>query len=143
MTALDPTLVKFVKDEEGFTRCATWDYQQWTNGYGTRAHHPRECITEAEAERRLGVEMEAAQAAVLHFQPTMPQGVENALIDLTFNAGAAWMHDGLGEEVRAGNWAAAKEHLLQYDHAGGRVLSDLKKRRIAEASWFPPENANA
>jgi lysozyme len=134
---IDQTLVDFVKKEEGFTRCALWDYHQWTNGYGTRAHHTRECITEAEAERRLLIELEAAQAAVVHFQPTMPDGVLNALTDLTFNAGSAWMHAGLGDEVKAGNWAAAKEHLLQYDEAGGRVLSDLKKRRLAEASWFP------
>lgn len=134
---LDPALIAFVKHEESFTPRAVWDYQQWTNGYGTRAHAPHELITEAEAERRLLIELEAAQAAVIHFQPTMPAGVLNALTDLTFNAGAAWMHAGLGDVVKAQKWTEIKGHLVEYDRAGGQVLQDLVERREAEAKWLP------
>jgi lysozyme len=134
---LDAAMVAAVKGFEGFTQVATWDYQQWTNGYGTKAHYPHEVITEAEAERRLSIELDAAQGSIMHFQPTMPQGVKNALIDLTFNTGTAWMHSGLGEEVKLQNWDEAKVHLLQYDKAGGKVLKALQERRDAEASWFP------
>ena len=143
MTTLDPTLVAFVKKEEGFTPVAKWDYQQYTNGYGTRAHYPHEPISRAEAERRLDIELSAAQASVEHFAPNAPAGVKNALTDLTFNGGSAWQHAGLGDEVRDGNWAEARVHLLQYDRAGGRVNSGLEARREAEASWFPKQQTAA
>lgn len=143
MTMLDPTLVAFIKKEEGFAPVAQWDEKQWSNGYGTRAHYPREPISRAEAERRLDIEITAAQAAVDHFHPNLPPGVRKALTDLTYNAGIAWEHATLGEEARAGNWGAVREHLLEYDRAGGRVNSGLEARRRAEASWFQNERTAA
>lgn len=134
---LDPTLVAFVKKEEGFAAVAFWDYRQWTNGYGTKAHFARETISQTEAERRLEIELSAAQAIVEQFAPDAPQGVKNALADLTYNAGAGWAHQGLGEEIKAGNWAQAKVHLEEYDRAGGKVNAGLESRRKVEASWFP------
>lgn len=141
MSTLDPSLIAFVKQKEGFTSPAVWDYQQWTNGYGTRAHFPREKIGVAEAERRLEVELSAAQASVVAFAPNLPSGVENALTDLTFNEGVTWQHAGLGELIKARDWSGAKSRLLQYDEAGGHVLSGLEARRMAEAAWFPTEAA--
>jgi len=38
--------------------------------------------------------------------------------------------------LKAGDYTKAKESLLQYNHAGGQVLSALTKRREAEVSWF-------
>jgi lysozyme len=137
MTDLDPVLVAFVKKEEGFVATASWDEKQWTNGYGTRAHYPRELISRAEAERRLTVELTAACATVDHFCPNAPEGIRRALSDLTFNSGIAWQHAGLGDEVKAGNWDEAKDHLLQYDMAGGRINQGLESRRRSEAAWFP------
>lgn len=133
---LDAALIAFVKEQEGFVSCAQWDFHQWTNGYGTRAHDHRECISQAEAERRLIIELSAAQASVVAFCSGLPQGVLNALTDLTYNAGAMWMHMGLGDEVKAGDWVQAKAHLLMYEKAGGKNRPDLEKRRKAEASWF-------
>ena len=63
-------------------------------------------------------------------------GVEQALTDAVFNLGTSWMQAGLGQSIKSGDWAAAKEHLLQYNHAGGQVLDGLTKRRQAEVSWF-------
>lgn len=136
MAALDPTLVEAVKKLEGFDAVAFWDYQQWTNGYGTRAHYPHERISIGIAEQRLMTELAAAQASVDSLGIDMPPGVRKALTDLTFNAGFGWSHAGLGIAVRQKDWATAKEHLLEYDIAGGKVNATLEARRKEEASWF-------
>lgn len=134
--AIDTKLLQYVIDVEKFTPVAFWDFKQWTNGYGTRAHYPHEPITKAAALIRLTTELEAAQAAVDHFRPNLPDGIRMALTDLTFNAGAGWTHAGLGEAVISGDLEEIKTHLLQYDMAGGRVNAGLLERRKTEASWF-------
>lgn len=138
---LDPTLVAFVKQEEGFSAVAFWDFQQWTNGWGTKAHFAHERIDQVTADQRLEVELEAAQAAVVHFQPDMPAGVLNALTDLTYNEGSGWQHQALGSFVKTKHWVGARDHLLLYDEAGGKVEEGLETRRKREAAWFPQEQA--
>lgn len=134
--SIDTSLLEAVKEFEGFTAVAVWDFKQWTNGYGTRAHFARERITVTTAVERLSTELAAAQAAVDSLAVSMPAGVRKALTDLTFNAGFGWSHAGLGVAVKQQDWTTAKEHLLEYDIAGGKVLADLQKRRETEASWF-------
>lgn len=135
---LDPNYVAFVKHEEGFSSDAKWDFKQWTNGYGTRALHPHEHISVEVADQRLEAELGAAQELVLkHFGNDLPQGILNALTDLTYNSGFEWAHDKLGEAIKARNWGMAKAHFLMYDKAGGRVLKDLELRRAKAAEWFP------
>jgi lysozyme len=136
MSDLTPDYVAFVEKEEGFAAVAFWDYQQWTNGYGTRAHYPHEPITRPEAQQRLDVELDAAEAAVDRFAPNLPAGPRKALTDLTFNAGAGWMHAGLGVAVKAADWTAVKAHLLEYDRAGGKVNAGLLARRKTEEGWI-------
>src|ERR1700757_2553084 len=34
---LDDKMLAFLRQQEGFTPKAFWDYKQWTNGYGTKA----------------------------------------------------------------------------------------------------------
>jgi lysozyme len=143
MTDLSSLLISFVKDEEGFTPIAKWDYQQWTNGYGTRARYPHEPISRGVAEQRLIAELTFAQAAVDNFNPNLPDGVRRALTDLTFNAGSGWTHAGLGYAVKEGDWETVKVHLLEYDRAGGVINYGLEKRRQAEASWFPSDAQSA
>ena len=48
--------IQFIKDHEGFSKFAYWDYGQWTIGYGTRCEEnefPRPAVTEEEADQRL------------------------------------------------------------------------------------------
>ena len=134
---LNPAFVQAVKEFEGFEPIAQWDYKQWTNGYGTKAHHPHEVITKATAELRLMIELEAAQASVDYFKAGLPDGLRLALTDLTFNAGAGWMHAGLGQAVTSGeSLEEVKTILLEYDKAGGRVNFGLEERRKTEVSWI-------
>lgn len=134
---IDPGLLAFVKKQEGFVAKATWDYKQYTNGYGTKAADANEVVTEEVAEQRLQDELGKALTAVKAFVPAgTPVGVEQGLTDATFNLGTAWMKAGLGAAVKAGDWKTAAEHLLQYNHAGGAVLDGLTKRRQAEVAMF-------
>lgn len=121
---------------EGFTPRATWDYKQWTNGYGTRARFPGEVISQAEAKRRYQDEIEAANRHVKSLGVALDSGKEAALTSLTYNAGPKWMQSGLGQAVKSGDWNTAKNLFLQYNKAGGQTLPGLIKRRNAEASWL-------
>ncbi len=133
---VDQGLVNFIKKFEGFSAKAFWDYKQYTNGYGTKALSSTEVIDEAEAERRLMAEINAAERLIEPVAANAPKGVKQALTSLTYNAGSGWEHQTLGELVKSGDYAGAKTHLLQYNHAGGKVLDGLTKRREAEAAMF-------
>jgi GH24 family phage-related lysozyme (muramidase) len=134
---LDPSLIAAVKGFEGFAPKSSWDYKQYTNGYGTRAQSPNETIDPATAEARLNAELGKAQGQVdaLGVQ-NMPPGVRNALTSLTFNAGPGWMNSGLGEAVKAGDWNKAQGLFLNYNKAGGQENPGLMARRQQEAQWF-------
>lgn len=133
---LDPNLIAAVKGFEGFAPQASWDYKQYTNGYGTKATAPGETIDRDTAEQRLQAELLKAQAAASAVNPSAPPGVQNALTSLTFNAGPGWANSGLGDAVRAGDWDTARQHFVQYNKAGGQVNPGLVSRRAAEAAWF-------
>lgn len=134
--ALSPDLLASVKKSEGFAPVAAWDYRQNTNGYGTRAQQPGERIDQATADARLQQELGSAAGIVDRFAPNLPPGVRNALISLTFNAGDQWTRSGLGERIKAGDLAGARDRFLQYTKAGGQDLPGLVARRQREAAWF-------
>lgn len=125
-----------IKKFEGFTQKATWDYAQYTNGYGTRAASPNETITKAEAAQRFKSEIGEAASLVDRFAPNLDHGTKSALTSLTFNAGTAWMKSGLGSAVQNGDLERAREIILLYNKAGGEVLPGLVARRKVEASWI-------
>jgi len=134
---VDQGLVNFIKKEEGFTPKAQWDYKQYSIGYGTKANSPTEVITEAEAEARLTVEIDKAWALVKPIIPAgTPIGIQQALVDLTYNAGPGWETQSLGAAVKAAKWDTVKADILLYNHAGGVVNAGLTARREAEVSWF-------
>jgi GH24 family phage-related lysozyme (muramidase) len=133
---VDQGLVNAVKKFEGFAAKAAWDYKQYTNGYGTKALSATEVIDEAEAEKRLAVEIGKAAHSVETFAPDAPLGVKQALTDLTYNAGFGWSERSLGAAVKAKKWDTVKADILLYNHDGGQVLDGLTKRREAEVAWI-------
>ena len=133
---VDQGLVNAVKKFEGFSAKAVWDYKQYTNGFGTKATSATEVIDEAEAEKRLAVEIGKAAHSVETFAPDAPLGVKQALTDLTYNAGFGWSEHSLGAAVKAQKWDTVKADILQYNHAGGQVLAGLTARREAEVTWI-------
>jgi len=125
-----------IRGFEGRTNRATWDYKQYSNGYGTKAQFAGEKISEAEACRRFEAEISEARSAVAKFAPGLEEGSAAALTSLTFNAGTAWMSSGLGAAIKAGDLELAKAIFVQYTNAGGPCLPGLVARRSAEVEWF-------
>lgn len=140
MALLDPQYTDAIKNSEGYSPVAQWDYKQSSSGYGTKAQPGDESIPpdqlKAVHEQRFQDEIGKAAASVDQFSPDLPPGVRAALTSLTFNAGPGWQQSGLGEAVKAGDWDKAQSIFLQYNHAGGKVDPGLTARRQREAAWF-------
>jgi lysozyme len=132
---IDPYIDK-IKQFEGYSPRAAWDYKQNSNGYGTRALYPGEVIDKATADQRFNGEVGKAANLVDAFAPDAPPGVKAGLADLTYNAGTKWQAGGLGKAVLNKDYDTAAKLLPQYSHAGGQFLPSLYDRRNAEASWF-------
>lgn len=133
---LDPKYLDAMKRFEGYASRSAWDYAQFTNGYGTRAHYEGECIDQAEAEQRFIDEVSRAYTLVDRFAPNLHEGTKAALTSLTFNAGTSWMTSGLGTAIKSGDIDGAKRIFLDYNKADGKVLPGLVSRRRSEQSWF-------
>lgn len=125
-----------IRNFEGFAPKASWDYAQFSNGYGTRARFDGEVISRAEAERRFRAEIADARDIVERAAPHVDEGTKAALTSLTYNAGTAWIGSGLGEAVKAGDLDQVREIFQKYNKAGGEVLPGLVRRRTAEAQWI-------
>ena len=140
MAGLDSQYIDAIKATEGYTPQATWDYKQYSSGYGTKAQPGDETIPQDQLkqvyEQRFQDEIAKAAAHVDSFAPNLPPGVRAALTSLTFNAGPGWSQSGLGEAVKSGDWDKAREIFLQYNKAGGKVDNGLVARRGREAAWF-------
>jgi lysozyme len=133
---LPQNYIDAVKRFEGFTPKASWDVNNYRNGYGTNALYPGEAINQDEATARLHRELGTAAGLVDARYPGLPEGHRAALTSLTYNAGPGWMNQGLGAAVGAGDWGRARDLLLGYNHSAGRVLPGLTDRRNTEASWM-------
>ena len=125
-----------IRTFEGFAPQAVWDYAQLTNGYGTRARHPGEVIDRAEADRRFQAAVADARTVVEHHAPFLDEGTKAALTSLTYNAGDAWVHSGLGDAVLRGDLDEVRAIFQEYNKAGGGVAPGLVSRRAAEAQWI-------
>lgn len=132
-----------IRNFEGYTPQASWDYAQFSNGYGTRAKFAGEVIDQAEAERRFRSEVSAARSVVEKAAGHMDEGTKAALTSLTYNAGTAWIGSGLGDAVRRGDLDAVRDIFQQYNKAGGEVLPGLVNRRAQEALWIGNPDAVA
>lgn len=133
---VEPSYLDAIKQFEGYTAKARWDYAQNSNGYGTRARFAGEVIDQAEAERRFSDEIKKATDFVDKFAPGLDDGSRAALTSLTYNAGTAWSKSGLGQAVASGDLDTARSLFLQYNKAGGNVLDGLVQRRLQEVAWF-------
>ena len=140
---LDEFYINELKDIEGFTPKAFWDYKQWTNGYGTKARSKTEVIDKPEGDRRLRHEVAKMEAKVDKFAPNLPQGTRAALISLSYNSGTAWMSAGLGKAVKASDQKEIKKRFKMYNKAGGKTLAGLVKRRAREAKWIGQDKPTA
>jgi len=134
--------INLLKQSEGFRSQVYRDIAGLTTiGYGHRllaGESVPNGISERQAEEILAEDARAAELAVLRLvKVPLAQGQFDALVDFVFNLGAARLAESsLLKELNAGNYDAAAEQLLRWDHAGATENAGLKARRQAEfALW--------
>ncbi len=132
-----------IKKSEGFRDRVYLDVAGFpTIGYGhlIKPHESfPKAITEPRAAAILLSDVQDAERAVARLvKVALTQGQFDALVDFCFNLGATQLAGStLLRELNAGNYQAAGEQLLVWDHAGGAVVAGLKARREAELKlWF-------
>ncbi|HLY41879.1 MAG TPA: lysozyme [Terracidiphilus sp.] len=130
--------LNLLKQSEGFRTQTYLDIAGLaTIGYGHRLIHP-ECypngITEAQAENILAWDLREAEQAVDRLvKVSLSQGQFDALVDFVFNLGAGRLAAStLLSDLNGGNYPAAAQQLLRWDHSGDREIPALKTRRAAE-----------
>jgi lysozyme len=112
----------------------------WTIGYGHTGTdvHAGLTITEAEAEALLRADVAEAVTCVNRaVNVPITQNQFDALVDFCFNCGrGSLLQSTLLRKVNIGDFAGAAEQFALWDHAGGKVVEGLVKRRTAEAELF-------
>lgn len=131
-------LIDFIKSKEGFHAKAFWDYAQYTNGYGTKALSSTEVISEAEAERRLQIEVSRSRNYVISFGEKIGRDWSDeqvgALTSFIYNLGAGALSTLTANGTRTDEVIMQKIKL--YNKAGGQTLQGLVVRRNEESAWF-------
>jgi len=104
----------------------------WTIGYGhTQGVQPGQIITQQQAQAFLQQDLGVAEAAVNKLGLTLTDNQFAALVSFTFNLGAGNLNKLMSQGI-----AAAADRILLFDHAGGKVLPGLTRRRQAERALF-------
>lgn len=131
-------LVESLKTHEQFSPNAYYDYKQYSIGYGTPANSKSETIDEAEATRRLTQRISSEREAVKQYGIRHGYNWNDCQIDalssFRYNLGAGGFEALTGGGTRSNDVIAAK--MLEYNKAGGKILSGLVTRRKHESDWF-------
>ena len=133
--------VAMTKQLEGLQLTAYQDQAgRWTIGYGHAGPdvHAGLTITQAQAEQLLERDLAAAVACVNRAVTSgINQNQFDALVDFVFNLGCgSLLSSTLLRQVNAGDFTAAAQQFLLWDHAGGVVVPGLLERRRAELQLF-------
>ena len=133
--------VAMTKQLEGLQLTAYQDQAgRWTIGYGHAGPdvHAGLTITQAQAEQLLERDLAAAVACVNRAVTSgINQNQFDALVDFVFNLGCgSLLSSTLLRQVNAGDFTAAAQQFLLWDHAGGLVVPGLLERRRAELQLF-------
>ena len=104
----------------------------WTIGYGhTQGIKPGQTITQQQAQAFLQQDLGVAESAVNKLGLTLTDNQFAALVSFTFNLGGGNLNKLMSQGL-----AAAPDRILLFDHAGGRQLPGLTRRRQAERALF-------
>lgn len=104
----------------------------WTIGYGhTQGVHQGQTITQAQAQAFLQQDLGVAEAAVNGHNLTLTDNQFAALVSFTFNLGGGNLNKLLSQGM-----PAVADRILLFDHAGGKQLPGLTRRRTAERALY-------
>jgi lysozyme len=108
-------------------------------GNGRWLPHQRESyhLTEPEAAELLRRDLNANYAPYVRaLRVKLTQNQFDALTSFVYNVGPGGLQGTIGADLHAGQYRAAANALLAWDHAGGQVLLGLQRRREAERHLF-------
>ena len=111
----------------------------WTIGWcHTRDVAPSQSITQDQAMEFLKEDIQPCVDFInSQCKVQLNQNQFDALVDFAFNLGTGALGGStLFKLVNAGDFAAAAEEFIKWNHAGGKVLPGLTKRRLAERDLF-------
>ena len=113
----------------------------WTIGCGhTKDVKPGDVVTRAEAMLMLVDDLkETIDGLAPHVRVEVTEGQFVALTSLAFNIGVEGLVGGcpkLMAAINAGKWKECAKEFLDVDHAGGKKLPGLTRRRHEEAELF-------
>lgn len=133
---------------EQFENCRLAAYQDvkgvWTIGWGhTEGVKAGMTITQDQADEYLSDDINWANNVVNSLvHASLTQGEHDALVDFVYNVGSGnFASSTLLRLLNAGNLQAAAEQLDAWDHAGGKVVAGLLRRRQAETTEFTSQSA--
>jgi lysozyme len=129
---------------ESFEQCRLYAYQDqqgiWTIGWGRTGPGVVEYLTctQAEADAWFIQDTQAACNAVNRTVAVgLTQNQFDALVSFTFNVGAgSEAHSTMLVDINSGNFAAAADQFLVWNHVNGIVDAGLSRRRAAERALF-------
>jgi lysozyme len=129
---------------ESFESCRLMAYYDLkgvlTIGWGHTGHNviPGLQVTQAQADSLLMDDIESASNCVnacVVAQLTQPEF--DAIVDLVYNIGCKSFGDStMRRLLNQGDYAGAAEQFDAWDHAGGKVVAGLLRRREAETQEF-------
>jgi lysozyme len=126
---------KFLHTYDDGTGVLTIGYGH-TSAAGPPAVFRGQTITDAECDSILANDFAAVERNVDRLITVpMTQNQFDALVSFDFNTGDLGKSS-ISTKINAGNSAAAMSTLLMYDHAGGRQMDGLTRRRQAERLMF-------
>ena len=111
----------------------------WTIGYGhTGADvHQGLTITQQRANELLASDLKRFERAVEKLGGDLAQHEFDAMVSFAVNLGEGALRSStLLKKHAAGDRAGAREEFKRWNHAGGKVLAGLTKRRAAEAKVY-------
>lgn len=128
---------------ESFESCRLTAYQDqvgvWTIGWGhTFGVKEGDVCTQAQADIWVLADLAACEDDVnTHVKVPLTQGEFDALVDFAFNLGRGALNNStLLKDLNAGDYQAAAAEFEKWDHAGGKVVAGLLRRRQAEETEF-------
>lgn len=111
-----------------------------TIGYGHTGPdvHRGKVITQSQADDLLAADLARFETGVTNLvKVTLTANQFGALVSFAYNLGLGSLGGStLLKKVNAKDFAGAKLEFSKWDHAGGKVLAGLTKRRAAEAVLF-------
>jgi lysozyme len=111
----------------------------WTLGYGHIAGvHEGDSITEEQAEIFLRADLQTVEKCIANsVSVELTQGQYDALCSFVFNLGCVALRNStLLRKLNSGDDVGAAEEFKRWNHAGGKELAGLTKRRAAESEMF-------